>query len=340
MKIDTVLGVPPARMAETAREAEAAGFAAGWTVEMNHDPFLAALAAAGATDRLELGTSIAVAFARTPMTLAQLGWDLQAYSGGRFSLGLGSQVKPHIEKRYGMPWSPPAARMREMVLAIRAIWESWSTGGRLDFRGEHFRHTLMTPDFMPDPADLGDHGLPPILVAGVGPLMTDVAAEVADGFVVHPFTTERYLDEVTLPRLRAGRERAGRPWADYEVSASPLVATGETDDDLAASTEMVRRRVGFYASTPSYRPVLERHGWEGVQEELARLIRAQEWASLGAAIPDEMLAEFAIIGAEDELPERLRARYGGRATRISLAPARPEDAEILARTAVALRHSP
>lgn len=330
MRIDTVLGVPPARMAEAARAAEAAGFAAGWTLEMDHEPFLGALAAATATERLEVGTSIAVAFARTPMTLAQAGWDLQAYSGGRFTLGLGSQVKTHIEKRYGMPWSAPAARMRELVLGIRAIWESWQTRGPLNFRGEHYRHTFTSPNFMPDPADLAGFGTPPILVAGVGPLMTSVAGEVADGYVAHAFTTERYLDEVTLPRLRAARAAAGRSMDDFTVSASAIVATGATDADLAAATETARTRIGFYASTPAYRGVLEAHGWGDVQEPLADLIRAKDWSALGAAVSDEMLREFAVVGRPDEIPGLLRRRYDGRVTRVSLAPARPEDAATIA----------
>ncbi|MBN9605106.1 MAG: TIGR03617 family F420-dependent LLM class oxidoreductase [Actinomycetales bacterium] len=341
MRVDTVLAVPPAGIAEAARRAEAAGFAAGWTVELDHDAFLGAMAAAQATTRLEVGTSISVAFGRSPLTLAQAGWDLQAYSAGRFTLGLGSQVKPHIEKRYSMPWSAPAARMREIVLAVRAIWESWATRGPLEFRGEHYTHTLMTPMFMPDPRDLPGHegpghGLPPVLIAAVGPLMAEVAGEVGDGVIAHAFTTARYLDEVTIPRLQAGRRTAGKPAEGGEVSAAVMIATGATDEDLAASTAIVRQRVGFYASTPSYRGVLDVHGWGEVQEGAAEIVRAKDWARLGEVITDEVLDAFAVVARPEELPARLRERYAGRATRVSLAPARAEDAAIIAGAASAL----
>lgn len=336
MKIDAVLAAPPSQLGQVARLAEGAGFDGGWTVELEHEPFLGALAAALATTRLEVGTGIAVAFARNPMTLAQAGWDLQAYSGGRFTMGLGSQVKAHIERRYGMPWSAPAARMRDLVLAVRAIWESWATKGPLDYRGPIYQHTLTSPAFMPDPRDLGDFGPPPIVVAGVGPLMTQVAGEVADGFVVHAFTTERYLDEVTLPRLRAAREAVGKGMDDFTISASALIATGTTPEELAASTEAVRNRVGFYASTPAYRGVLEAHGWGDLQEKLARLIAAKDWTGLGRAVDDDVLHEFAVVGSPADVAAKLHARFSGRATRLSLAPTRMEDAPLLAAIAAAM----
>jgi probable F420-dependent oxidoreductase len=336
VKIDAVLAAPPGQLGAVARMAEAAGFDGGWTIELDHEPFLGALAAALATERLEVGTGIAVGFARNPMILAQAGWDLQTYSGGRFTMGLGSQVKTHIERRYGMPWSAPAARMRDLVLAIRAIWHSWETRGPLDYRGPIYQNTFTSPTFMPDPRDLGDHGTPPIVVAGVGPLMTEVAGEVADGFVVHAFTTQRYLDEVTLPRLRKAREGAGRSMDGFEIAASALVATGETPEQLAASTEAVRSRVGFYASTPAYLSVLETHGWAEAQTQLAGLIRAKDWAGLGAAITDEMLHEFALVGSPAEVADQLVRRYEGRATRVSLAPGRVEDAPLLAAIAAAV----
>jgi len=206
MKVDGGVALDLAKSAESAKEAEAAGYSGAWTAETNHDPFFPLLLAAEHTQRMELGTSIAVAFARNPMTLANIGWDLQSYSKGRFILGLGSQIKPHITKRFSMEWSHPAARMREMIMAIRAIWDTWENGTPLNFRGDFYTHTLMTPFFTPDRADLAGFGTPKIFLAGVGELMTEVAGEVCDGFICHGFTTEKYLREVTLPALERGRE--------------------------------------------------------------------------------------------------------------------------------------
>lgn len=313
MKVDAGLGLADA--AASALDAETVGYDGVWSSEINHDPFLPLAVAAQATDRIQLGTAIAVAFARTPMTLAQLGWDLQTMSQGRFVLGLGSQVKAHITRRFGMPWSHPAARMRELVLAVRHVWTAWDEGTGIDFRGDFYEHTLMTPNFSPGPQR---HGQPRVFVAGVGERMTQVAGEVADGYICHGFTTERYVREVTLPALRAGAERAGRSLGDVEISLPAFVATGTNEAELAASVAASKAQVAFYASTPSYRGVLELHGWGDLQGELNALAKQGRWAEMGAAIDDEVLAAFAIVGEPDTIAPELVRRWGGLVQRISV----------------------
>jgi probable F420-dependent oxidoreductase len=256
VKIDITLTSGLRDMAAAAAQAEADGYAGVWTFEGPHDPFLPLLLAAEHTDHIELGTSIAVAFARNPMLLANLGWDLQAYSQGRFILGLGTQIRPHITKRFSMPWSHPAARMRDMVLATRAIWDAWLTGGRLAHRGEFYTHTLMTPFFTPAAADLADFGPPRIFLAGVGALMTEVAGEVADGFLCHPLSSRRYLEEVTLPALARGRAKVGKTMEGFELQHVPFVLVGDTEEDLEAARVATRNQIAFYGSTPAYWPVL------------------------------------------------------------------------------------
>ncbi len=235
MKIDGSIGTDLRSVPQNAREVEAAGYSGAWTAETSHDPFLPLLLAAEHTEKLELGTSIAVAFARNPMTLANTAWDLQAYSGGRFILGLGSQIKPHITKRFSMEWSHPAPRMREMVLAMRAIWNTWLTGEKLEFRGEFYTHTLMTPFFTPDAKELDGFGPPKVFLAGVGELMTEVAGEVCDGFICHGFTTEKYLREVTIPALERGRAKAGKSMEGFEIIGPSFVVTGSDEAELAAA---------------------------------------------------------------------------------------------------------
>lgn len=298
---------------------ERAGYNAMWSVESDHDPFLPLAVAADHTERIELGTSIAVAFARNPMTLANLGWDLQEFSGGRFLLGLGTQVEAHITRRFSMPWSHPARRMREMVLAVRAIWDTWLNGSRLDFHGDFFSHTLMTPFFTPDNATIAKVGLPKVFLAGVGPLMTEVAGEVCDGFICHGFNTESYLREVTLPALARGRARAGKTLEGFEIVGPSFVVTGSTDAEMAAATAKTRQQLGFYASTPAYRGVLEHHGWADLGVELHRRTIAGEWATLGESIDDEVLGTFAIVGHIDSIADQIHERYGDIVSRIRLA---------------------
>ncbi|MCE2512691.1 MAG: LLM class F420-dependent oxidoreductase [Acidimicrobiia bacterium] len=317
MKIDSMLLGSITDAGRTAAGLEAAGYSGAWTAEGPHDPFLPLAVAAARTTEIELGTAIAVAFARNPMLLANIGWDLQTLSQGRFVLGLGSQIKPHITKRFSMEWSRPAARMREMVQAVRAIWEAWQHGTPLRFEGEFYRHTLMTPMFAPKATDLADFGPPPIFLAGVGPLMTEVAGEVCDGFLCHPFTTERFLREVTLPALERGRARAGTGMDGYEIASSAFVVTGETDEEVERSAAATRQQIAFYGSTPAYRPVLDIHGWGDLQTELNTLSKRGQWVEMGALIDDEILNTFAVVSAPEGVASELGRRYGDIISRIS-----------------------
>ncbi|MFD5830099.1 TIGR03617 family F420-dependent LLM class oxidoreductase [Lentzea sp. NPDC060358] len=309
MKLDkAAVDYTPADAGSLAKSAEDLGYDGFWLAETKHDPFLALAGAAVVTERIELGTAIAVAFARNPMTVATTANDLRLVSGGRFNLGLGSQVEAHITKRFAMPWSRPAARMREFVLAIRAIWHAWETGERLAFRGEFYKHTLMTPFFDPGP---NPHGAAPIYLAGVGERMTEVAGEVADGFLCHNFTTERYLREVTLPALERGRAKAGKTLEGFEISGPVFAATN--DEEVAD----VKRQIAFYGSTPAYRPVLDLHGWGALHEELHRRSRRQQWAEMSELITDEVLHEFCVVGSRETVAAALLDRYGDVVTRIS-----------------------
>ncbi len=314
MKIDGGIGFDLAGAAASARRAEELGYDGIWTGETSHDPFLALALAAESTERLDLGTGIAVAFARNPMNLAVLANDLQLLSRGRFILGLGSQIKAHITKRYSMPWSHPAARMRELILAVRAIWRAWETGERLEFRGTFYTHTLMTPFFDPGP---NPYGNPPILLAAVGPLMAEVAGEAGDGLIVHAFSTERYLREVTIPALERGAARAAKGRRDLQVSYAGFVVTGENEDEMAEAARAVKAQIAFYASTPAYRPVLERHGWEDLQPELNRLTKQGDWDKMADLIDDEVLHAFAVVAGPDDVGRRVEDRFGGLVDRFS-----------------------
>lgn len=299
-----------------ARALEDDGYDAAWAAEFNSDPFLPLAVAAEATGRIALGTSIAVAFARSPMALAYTADDLQRHSRGRLLLGLGSQVKAHVTRRFSMPWGRPAAQMREFVLALRAIWSSWQDGTPLDFRGEYYQHTLMPPQFVPPRHEFGP---PRVLLAGVGDLMTRAAGEVADGFLCHGYTTARWLRERTLPALHAGRARAGATMDGFEVSCAPFVVTG-TDAEIEAAIPALRRQLAFYASTPAYRGVFELHGWGAASEELTALSKAGRWQDMGGLITDEIVHAFAIVAAPDKLPALMAERFGGLVTRISFTP--------------------
>jgi probable F420-dependent oxidoreductase len=312
LKVDTGLGAS-VDTREAAVAAQQAGYAGAWTSEIKHDPFVSLGLAAVATDTLELGTAIVVAFARNPMSLAVQANDLQLLSGGRLLLGLGSQIRPHITRRFSMPWSHPAPRMREYILALRAIWDCWNDGTKLNFRGEFYSHTLMTPFFDPGP---NPHGAPRVLLAGVGEAMTAVAGEVADGFLCHGFTTERYLREVTVPALARGRP--GGDLAGYEVSGSPLVATGRTDAELEAACRGVREQIAFYGSTPAYRGVLELHGWAGLSDQLHELSLQGRWQEMGTIIDDDVLNAFAVVAEPGQVAAELLRRYGDIMTRMTL----------------------
>ena len=298
-----------------ARELERAGYDGAWSAETGHDPLLIVAGAATATTTLELGTGIVVAFARSPMITATMANDVQLLSRGRLLLGLGSQIKPHIEKRYSMPWSHPAPRMREYVLAMRAIWSCWNEGTALNFRGEFYRHTLMSPFFNPGP---NPYGAPKVYLAAVGELMTEVAGEVADGLLVHPFSTERYIREVTLPALERGLARSGRDAKDFPISFSGLVATGDTDEELANATRRVRGQIAFYGSTPAYRAVLELHGWGELQSDLNALSKSGEWEKMGELIDDDVLDTFSVVAAPRDVGAVVRERLDDVISRFSI----------------------
>jgi probable F420-dependent oxidoreductase len=314
-------------VANAARAAEDNGYRKAWIAELQHDPFLQCLQALEATTTLTIGTSIAVAFARSPMTLATTSYDLARYGRGRFVLGLGSQIKPHIERRFSMPWSHPAARMREFVLAMRAIWDSWQDGTPLQFRGEFYAHTLMTPMFIPPTHEWGP---PPVYLAGVGPEMTRVAGEVAQGFLFHGFTTRRYLHEVTIPTLRAARESVGKTMDGFAVCGPAFLATGNTDREIEAAKQRIRKQLAFYASTPAYARVLELHGWGELQPVLQVMSTRGKWDEMAELITDEMLSEFVAVGSPDEVATELAERFADVATSISLYTLGGVDAGLLA----------
>jgi probable F420-dependent oxidoreductase len=314
MKIDGGIGLDLSRAATDAKEAEDFGYDGIWVPETSRDPFLPLAIAAEHTESIEIGTSIAVAFARSPMTLANTAYDLTGFSKGRFILGLGSQIRPHITKRFSMEWSKPAARMRELVLAMRAIWDCWMNGSTLDFRGDFYTHTLMTPFFDPGPQD---GGIPRVFLAGVGPLMTEVAGEVCDGFFCHGFTTERYLREVTLPALERGRAKAGTPMDGFEICGPSFVVTGNTAEELELAKMGTRQQIAFYGSTPAYREVLELHGWGDLQPQLNSLSKEGRWEEMGGLIDDEILETFAVVGEPDRIAPELKRRYGDVISRIS-----------------------
>ena len=314
MKVDADISFS-SHVGADATSLEAAGFDGAWAAETGHDPLMTLANAATTTSRMDLGTGIVVAFGRSPMITATMANDVQLLSRGRLLLGLGSQIKPHIEKRYSMPWSKPAARMREYVLALRAIWACWNDETPLAFRGEFYRHTLMTPFFSPGP---NPYGPPTIFLAAVGELMTEVAGEVADGLLVHPFTTERYLREVTLPALERGfAKREARP-ESFQISLSGLIATGGDASQQADAVTAVRQQIAFYASTPAYRGVLERHGWGELQGNLNELSRQGAWVEMGTLIDDDVLDAFAIVGDVSSIASSFLARFADVVTRCGL----------------------
>ena len=303
----------PARLGDVpalARAAEAAGIEAVWTTETQHNPFLPLPLVAEHSQRLRFGTGVAIGFARSPLTLAQASWDLAAQSGGRFMLGLGTQVRAHVERRFGLPWpASPTGKLRELVLAIRAIWQAWQTGERLNYRGEYFKLTLMTPFFNPGPIE---HPGIPIFIAGVNTGLARLAGEVCDGFHVHPYHTAAYLRDVLRPAIAAGAEKAGRAPAEIVLAGSVFVIT------TPAERETVRQQISFYASTPSYRPVMAHHGWEKTAEALSVLAARGDWAGMPGPITDEMLDTFAVSAPLADLAAPLRERYAGLLDRVSL----------------------
>lgn len=306
MKIDGALMVGDlADTGTAARDLEARGFDGILSFEGPHDPFLPLATAAEHTTRVDLTTAIAIAFARNPMICAYMANDLQLLSRGRFRLGLGSQIRPHIERRFGQPWSRPNRRMREFVLAMRAIWRAWDTGERLDFRGEFYSHTLMTPFFSPGP---NPHGRPPIALAGFGPAMTAVAGEVADGWIVHPLNSPDYVRAVALPALDRGLAKAGRARGDIEIACQTITMIGTTDEQIAKARANARAQIAFYGSTPAYKVMLDHHGWGALQPELNRISKQGAWTEMIGLVTDDMLDVIGVSGTPAAAGRALRAR--------------------------------
>ena len=312
------------RVPAAAQAIEAAGYTGVTTQENKHDPFLSLAVAGAATKRIELHTSVAIAFARSPMTCANVGWDLAASTGGRFTLGLGSQVRAHNERRFSVPWSPPAPRMREYVQAIRAIWAAWKGGGKLNYEGKHYRFTLMTPNFTPEPYD---GPTPRIGMAAVGPLTLKVAAEEADSVKLHSFCTRKYLEENTLPIIEAGLATSGRKREDFEITGGGFIVTGKDDAEVAKLFDWVRYRVAFYGSTQAYWPVFEAHGLGDLGRKLNAMTRAGQWTEMAKEVSDDVVLLFAAVGRFDQIAKAIEQRFGGLVDAVSSASnaARPSD---------------
>lgn len=316
MKIDApLLAANLSDVAAQARELEALGYDGVYTFEGPSDPFFPLAIAAEHTSHLELMPAVAIALPRNPLQLAHMSHDLQVFSRGRFILGLGSQVKAHIERRYGAVWSRPVARMRELVLALKAIWRCWNQNEKLDFRGEFYRHTLMPPAFTPPPSPFGP---PRVFLAGVGAPMTAAVSEVADGLIVHPLNSPDFIRRTTMPAVHKGLARSGRSREQLEIACQVMVITGFTEEDVRQAEATTRMTVAFYSSTPAYRVVLETHGWGAVQDELNALAKQGRWAEMAGLIDDSMLDTFTVRCRPHELPARLRARYGGLADRLGI----------------------
>jgi probable F420-dependent oxidoreductase len=304
----------PNELVRTAQDAEELGYDGLWASETKHDPFIGLAIAAKLTSRISLRTGLAVAFARNPMTMATLANDIQLVSEGRFHLGLGSQLKPHITRRFSMPWSQPVPRMREYVAALRTIWDTYGPEKQLRFRGEFYRHTLKGPFFDPGP---NPYGAPPVILGAVGPGMTQLAGEVADGFMVHSASSERFLKEVTLPTLRRAREASGRPWGDFEINVAPVIATGRNEKEYAAGIQMAKTQVAFYTSIPTYGAILELHDLAEVQTELHKLAAQGRISEMPDVIDNSVLNTFAIVGEPKEAAAKIMERFGGIADTVS-----------------------
>ncbi len=308
MKVDSNLSVSWGEIPDLIRELELLGYDGVGTSELSHDPFFPLLLAAEHSERIELYTSIAVAFARSPATLASMAHDLNAFSEGRFTLGLGSQIRAHITKRFSMPFSDkPARQMRELIQAVRAIWLNWYEGEALRFEGEYYSHTLMTPAFTPENID---YGTPKIVLAAVGPVMTQVAGEVADGIILHSFTNETFIREVTLPAIDKGLAKSGRSREDFEVIYSPFIISGETEEVFEETKKTVKNQISFYGSTPAYKNVLEVHGWGDLQAELNVMSKRGLWDEMPKLISDEMLNTFGIMDEPANIVPEIKRRYG------------------------------
>ncbi|EEB77022.1 hypothetical protein GPB2148_2551 [marine gamma proteobacterium HTCC2148] len=324
MKIDGPFYAQLGDAAAESRRLKTIGYDGIYTLEGSWDPFYPLVMAAEHAPGLDLATGIAVAFPRNPMHLAYQAWDLQKFSNGHFYLGLGSQIKAHIEKRFGIAFDPPASRMREYIQALKAIFDCWQHGSPMDFDGRFYKHTLMTPMFDPGP---NPHGIPPVLLGALGPRMTEVAGEVADGLIVHPFNSMRFLENNAMPAVLRGLEKSGRQRTDFILQINAIVITGETEEAISAATESVKGLLGFYASTPAYRPPMEAVGYEDLQPELNALSKQGKWDALGSYIDDDFLEHFTTRGAPSEIAAKLKEKYGQYADRLAIyAPyAAPDD---------------
>ena len=307
MKVDAVLTSDLDKAGAEAQELEEMGYDGLKSIETGHDPFFPLLLATQTTRNIDLTTGIAVAFARSPMTLANVGHDLNAVSKGRFCLGLGSQIRPHITKRYSMPWSSPAARMRELIMAMRAIWACWHKGEPLEFLGKFYTHTLMTPFFTPTNIE---YGPPKVFLAAVGPMMAEVAGEVADGLLVHGFTNQDYLENVTLPALERGFAKAGKIRSNFEIAYPVFSVKGRDEKEIASETTKMRQQIAFYGSTPAYKPVLDAIDAGELQPELNAMSKQGRWEAMGELIGDDVLNKFAVQGDAAEIANQIKTRYG------------------------------
>jgi probable F420-dependent oxidoreductase len=315
VKLDLNIAIDDLRdVAALARDAEALGFDGLWTAETKHDPFLPLALAAEHTHRVSLGTAIAVAFPRSPTVVAHTAWDLQAASGGRVIVGLGTQVKGHNERRFSVKWTAPGPRLREYILALRALWHCWQTDGRIDFRGEHYSITLMTPFFAPGPIE---HPRIPIYIAAVNAYNLRLAGELCDGVHLHPFHSVKYLREYAIPHIEEGLERCGRQRADVTLATSVFMVTGRTAAEVARAREQARAQIAFYASTRTYEPVLAAHGWQDLMPRLHRKSVEGDWAGMAALVTDEMLEVFTVEAPLADLAAALTARYGGLLDRVA-----------------------
>ncbi|MCE2527394.1 MAG: TIGR03617 family F420-dependent LLM class oxidoreductase [Actinomycetia bacterium] len=315
MKFDYYFpNLPPTAAPEFAHRAARIGYDGFFTAETSHEPFLSMCLASQAEPGLEVGPAITLAFPRSPMVMAQLAWDMQIVAGGKFLLGLGTQIKPHITRRFSTEWSHPTARLRDYIGAVRAVWDCFQNGTRLRYKGEFYQLTLMTPFFNPGPNQLPEI---PVYIAGVGPLLSKLAGEVCDGFHVHPFHTAKYLDDVVLPAIAKGASDYGRTVADVELATPVFVVTGRTTEEMEQLIRPVKEQIAFYASTPSYAPILDTHGWD-FGPTLNAMSKRGEWRQMADVIPDEVVHEVAVVAPLEQLAERILTRYQGRVQRVGI----------------------
>ena len=326
MKVDTGLPLDLAQVPAAAKRAEALGYDGGFTPETGHDPFLPLAIAAEHTERIELGTAVAIAFPRSPMATAQIAWDLQKLSKGRFVVGLGTQVKGHIVRRYGMEWHPPGPWMREYITMMRAVWDSWQNGTKPSFEGEFYRYTLMTPFFSPGPIDFPQ---PKIHISAINPYNCRLVGELCDGIKLHGFNTPKYLRDVILPNIEKGAKKAGRDPKEIEICGLGFIITGKNEEEVEKAKQPVRQQLSFYASTRTYKPVLDIEGWGDLNQELFAMSIEGKWQEMAQRITDDMLEEFAVIGTHDEIVKKITERCAGVIDRVNFTlPTRtPEDEE-------------